>query len=139
MVLADVIDLVVLAVSMQEEVIVQEKMVVVAVVDVPPVVNDMAGWVMLLPSDGVRLWVVLASDMGGIWDVIETGSVVGPVLPDMLVVLEMASLVITEELTDALSVTWPDTDNEGKIMPSRRKCRGRAKPVLWKRKTIFAF
>lgn len=67
-------------------------MMVVAVVDVPPVVNDVADWVMLLPSDGVRLWVVLSSDMVGvimvgIWGVIETGSVVGAGLADMLVVL----------------------------------------------------
>lgn len=47
---------------MQEEVIVREKMVVVVVVaavDVPAVVNDVADWVMLLPSDTVELWGVL--------------------------------------------------------------------------------
>lgn len=138
-VLADFVALVVMSVvPMQEEGIVQEKMVV----DVPPVVNDVTDWVMLPSSDGVGLWVVLASDMAGvimvgIWGVIETGSVVGSVLPDMLVVLEMTSVVDMEELMDAMSIDWPDTDNEGKRMPKKRNCRGTVKPVLWKRKTLF--
>lgn len=111
----------------------------VAVADVPPVVNGVADWFMLLPSEGDRLWLVLVSDMVGvimvgIWGVIETGSVGAPVPAGMLVGLEATSVVHTEEFTDAMSVDWPDTDNEGKRMPKKRKCRGTAKPVLWKRK-----
>lgn len=46
----------------------------------------------------------------------------------------MTAMVDIEELTDDMSVDWPDTDNEGKIRPNKRKCGGTVKPVLWKRK-----
>lgn len=119
-VLADVVDWVVMAVvPVEVEVIVREKMVVVVAVDVPPVG-------VLLPLVGVRLWVVLLSVMVdvimvGLWGVTETGSVA---------VAVMGSAVDTEALMDV----WPDTDNVGKIMPNKRKCRATVKPVLRERK-----
>lgn len=67
---------------------------------------------------------------------IEPGSVVGPALPDMSVVLDMTSVVDTEELSEVTLVDWPDTDNESNRMP-KRKCSGTVKPVWWKREKTF--
>lgn len=125
-VLADVVDWVVMAVvPVEVEVIVRETMVVVAAVDVPPVG-------VLLPSVGVRLWAVLLSVMVdvimvGLWGVTETGSVA-------VAVGVMGSAVDTEAFMDVALVVWPDTDNVGKRMPNKRKCRATVKPVLRERK-----
>lgn len=123
-VLADVVDWVVMAVvPVEVEVIVREKMVVVAAVDVPPMG-------VLLPPVGVRLWAVLLSVMVdvimvGLWGANETGSVA---------VAAMGSVVGSEAFMDVMLVVWPDTDNVGKRMPNKRKCRATVKPVLRERK-----
>lgn len=78
----------------------------------------------LLPPAGVRLWAVLLSVMVdvimvGLWGANETGSVA---------VAAMGSVVGSEAFMDVMLVVWPDTDNVGKRMPNKRKCRATVKP-----------
>lgn len=123
-VLADVVDWVVMAVvPVEVEVIVRETVVVAAAVDVRPVG-------VLLPSVGVRLWVLLLSVMVdvimvGLWGVTETGSVA------VAVAVAVMGLAVD---TEAFMLVWPDTDNVGKRMPNKRKCRATVKPVWRERK-----
>lgn len=142
-VLTEVVDGVMMAVVPVEVGVIErgKVVVVVAVVEVP-----LVG--LLLPLVGVRPSAVLLSVMVdvimvGLWGVIETESVpvlMAAVLPDMLVVVALASMVDIEVFMDVMVVDWPDTDNAGKRMPDKRKCRATMKPVLWERKKqYFAF
>lgn len=141
-VLADVVSWVVVAVVLMEMVVVPwDRMV--AVVDVPPVVDDMVDCVrddVLSPWD-VLLSVVADAAMGVVWLMIEA------VVPEVLeaetwFVAVLLVAVLPEEVVAVASadivVLWPDTNTEGKRIPNKRRSRAAVRPVLRERGTNFA-
>lgn len=127
-------------VPVEVEVRAWEKMLA-AGVHVPPAVRDVAGCIMVPPPVGERLWgvsltVTATFVMMGLWGVVETGSVamlMVPALSGMLLVALASTAVQPGGFMGVVLVNWPDTDNDGKRMPSRSKRRATAEPVLRKK------
>lgn len=145
-VLADVAWVVVAVVFKEMVVVLGDKMVVV--VDVPPVVDDIADGVR---DDVLPLWllsVVADAAMVGVWlmfeavipEVIEAETwfvavLMVAVLPEELVAVAPADI---EAAADIVVAVWPDTNTEGKRIPNKRRSRAAVWPVLRERRTNFA-
>lgn len=143
-VLADVMAWVVVAVVPMEVVVVLGDMMLV-VLNVPPVLDDVADSVR---DDGLPLWAVLLSvvadaAMVGIWlmvkavipEVVEAETWFVAVLPEEVVVVSSA---VIEAAVGIMLVVSPDTNTAGKRIPNKRRSRAAARPVLWERRTNFA-
>lgn len=127
-----------------EAVVVLGDMIVV-VLDVPPVLDDVADGVRddVLPLWAVLLSVVADAAMVGVWllvkavipEVVEAETWFVAVLSEELVVVAPADI---EEAVGIMVVVWPDTNTAGKRIPDRRRSRAAVRPVLWERRTNFA-
>lgn len=145
-VLADVAWAVVAVVPMEVVVVPGDMMVVV--LDVPPVLDDVADGVR---DDVLPLWllsVVADAAMVGVWltfeavipEVVEAETwfvavLMVAVLPEEVFPVAPAD---TEAAVDIMVVVWPDTNTECKRIPNKRRSRAAARPVLRERRTNVA-
>lgn len=143
-VLSDVVAWPVVAVVPMEVAVVLGDMVVV-VLDVPPLLDDVADGVRddVLPLWAVLLSVVVDAAMAGVWllvkavipEAVEAETWFVAVFPEEVVVVAPADI---EAAVGVMVVFWPDTNTAGKRIPNKRRSRAAVRPVLWERRTHFA-
>lgn len=109
----------------------------VAVLDVPPVLDD------VLPLWAVLVSVVADAAVVGVWlmvtavipEVLEAETWFVAALPEEVVVVAPADIEAAVAVT---VLVWPDTNTAVKRIPNKRRSRAAVRPVLQERRTNFA-